>query len=159
LSLDTNSASPYASIAHPKHCQNFDIQSPLQATARRMRESEEVADRVVHVTTVAELEEQISAAGDKLLVIEVASDELCQLDSEHSLSPAECAKMKHSFQRTARDCPDAMFLEVGPCTNCIMFAKNNAYLNAHECNMIQTKRKMTFVVHMNRIPAIISGFG
>ena len=34
------------------------------------------------------------------------------LDSEHAISSSACAGLKHSFQRTARDCPDAMFLEV-----------------------------------------------
>ena len=82
------------------------------AMARRIRESEQLQERIITVTDLDELDAEISKAGDKLMVIEISSDEHCQLDSEHEINPASCQGMKHSFQRTARDCPDAVFMEV-----------------------------------------------
>jgi thioredoxin-like negative regulator of GroEL len=84
----------------------------LQAKARRVRESEQLSERVITVTDLDELDAVISKAGDKLMVIEVSSDQHCQIDEEHEIAPASCQGIKTSFQRTARDCPDALFLEV-----------------------------------------------
>ncbi len=77
-----------------------------------MRESEQLSDRVTVVTTLAELDAEVDKAGDKLMVIEVLSEQHCQVDAEHEIDLGPCAGLKHSFQRTARDCPDAIFLEV-----------------------------------------------
>jgi len=46
------------------------------------------------------------------MVIEVYSDDHCQTDQEHDVGLGSCQGIKTSFQRTARDCPDALFLEV-----------------------------------------------
>lgn len=60
-------------------------------------------------------------AGHKLVVLEVHSDTVCQTgfeeeaelhwkaDQQAALEP--CRTLKHTFQRTARDCPDVVFLE------------------------------------------------
>lgn len=61
-------------------------------------------------------------AGDQLVVVEVHSEVLCQtgfeeeaelqwkVDQQQVLAP--CADLKHVFARTARDCPDVVFLSV-----------------------------------------------
>ena len=83
-----------------------------QALQRRLRESEQLDEKIITVTSIAELDAEIDRAGkDKLLVIEVSSDSHCMLDEQHELEPAVCQKIHHSFARTARDCPDALFIE------------------------------------------------
>lgn len=91
-----------------------------QALERRLRESERVEERVIYVTNDTELEEELEAAGDALVVVEIRSEEICQTgfdeepelhwkdDRKAALEP--CRQLKHSFQRIARDCPDVKFL-------------------------------------------------
>ena len=61
-------------------------------------------------------------AGDKLVVLEVQSDVLCQTgfeeeaelqwkaDQKAALAP--CSDLKHTFARTARECGDVVFLSL-----------------------------------------------
>jgi thiol-disulfide isomerase/thioredoxin len=93
-----------------------------EALARRLRESERVEERVQYVDTVADLERIFDSAGDRLVVIEIESASVCQTgwdeepelhwkdDQKAALEP--CLQLKHTFQRTARDCPDVEFLMV-----------------------------------------------
>lgn len=46
------------------------------------------------------------------MVIEVYSESHCQVDESHEIAPGSCQGIRTSFQRTARDCPDAVFLDV-----------------------------------------------
>jgi hypothetical protein len=106
-------------------------ETPQQALERRLRESERVEERVVYVTDTDELDVQFSAAGERLVVIEIRSEEVCETgfdeepelqwkdDKRAALEP--CRQLKHSFQRIARDCPDVVFLcvevdELDECT-------------------------------------------
>jgi hypothetical protein len=86
-------------------------ESGEDAVARRRRETDQVADRVITIGSVADLDAEISKAGDKLVVIEVINSDHCQVDADHESDKGSCAGIAHSFQRTARDCPDAVFLE------------------------------------------------
>lgn len=54
----------------------------------------------------------MAKAKGKLVVLEITASESCEIDAEHAINPNSCQGLKHSFQRTARDCPDAVFMEV-----------------------------------------------
>ena len=91
-----------------------------QALERRKRESDRVDERVSYISSIKEWETELAKAGDNLMVVEVHSEEVCQtgfdeevelqwkLDQDKALEP--CRNLKHTFQRTARDCPDVVFL-------------------------------------------------
>ncbi len=64
-------------------------------------------------------------AGDRLVVLEVVAEDICQTgyeeeaelhwkaDKARALRP--CSELKHVFQRTARECPDVVFLSAQVC--------------------------------------------
>lgn len=91
-----------------------------EALQRRMRESDQVEERVTYITNIAEFDREMKSAGDRLVVVEVRSEIVCQTgfdeepelqwkeDQQAALQP--CRALKHTFQRTARDCPDVVFL-------------------------------------------------
>jgi hypothetical protein len=81
------------------------------AVARRRRETEQVVDRVITIGSVSDLNAEIAKADGKLVVIEVINSDHCQVDAQHDTEKGSCAGIAHSFQRTARDCPSAVFLE------------------------------------------------
>lgn len=95
-------------------------ETPEQASQRRLRESERVEERVSYVSSMAEFRERLDKAAGKLVVLEAQSEQVCQTgwkeepelhwkdDRKKALEP--CLRMKHVFQRTARDCPDVTFL-------------------------------------------------
>jgi hypothetical protein len=97
-------------------------ETPEQAYERRVRESERVEERVRFVNSIPELKSELEKAGDRLVVIEIESQNVCQTgweeeaelqwkdDQKKALEP--CLQLKHVFQRTARDCPDVEFLTV-----------------------------------------------
>ncbi|KAL6768535.1 hypothetical protein ACKKBF_B11110 [Auxenochlorella protothecoides x Auxenochlorella symbiontica] len=97
-------------------------ENPEQAVQRRLRESEEVAERVKFLQDRVELDAALERAGDSLVVLEVASEEICQTgwdeepelqwdeDKRAALEP--CLRLKHTFARIARDCSDAVFLAI-----------------------------------------------
>ncbi|KAG1664584.1 hypothetical protein FOA52_012526 [Chlamydomonas sp. UWO 241] len=98
-----------------------------EALARRLRESKETEDRSVHVSNVAEWQEQLTQAGKNLVVLEVQSEAVCetgvfdldnveyQFESEaraaNEAAMARCNQVKHTFQRIARECADATFVQ------------------------------------------------
>lgn len=97
-------------------------ETPEEALERRLRESERVDERVTFVNSIQELENEFEKAGDRLVVVEIESQQVCQTgweeeaelhwkdDQKKALEP--CLQLKHTFQRTARDCPDVVFLMV-----------------------------------------------
>jgi len=97
-------------------------ETPEEALERRLKESERVEERVQFVNSVEELEKRMSDAGDRLVVVEIGSEKVCETgweeepelhwkdDKKAALEP--CLQLKHTFQRTARDCPDVCFLMV-----------------------------------------------
>lgn len=97
-------------------------ETPEEALERRRRESERVEERVSFVNSVSELKAQFEKAENRLVVIEIESESVCQTgweeeaelqwkdDRRKALEP--CQQLKHTFQRTARDCPDVQFLMV-----------------------------------------------
>ncbi|KAF8059985.1 SQD2 [Scenedesmus sp. PABB004] len=97
-------------------------ETPEQAQERRMRESARVEERVVNVATAADWDAATAAAGDKLVVLEVESERLCQtgLEEEAELqwkadqaaAMAPCQGIKHTFARIARECTDVTFLSL-----------------------------------------------
>jgi hypothetical protein len=89
--------------------------------ARRLAESLKVEERVIDIYNEAEFKHEMDNAGDKLVVLEVESEYLCQsgfeeaefqwkVDKEASMAP--CRDIKHSLQRIARECPDVKFLSM-----------------------------------------------
>jgi thioredoxin-like negative regulator of GroEL len=74
------------------------------------------------VNSIDELENEFEKAGERLVVVEIESQQVCQTgweeeaelqwkdDRKRALEP--CLQLKHTFQRTARDCPDVVFLMV-----------------------------------------------
>ncbi|KAI7837317.1 hypothetical protein COHA_008832 [Chlorella ohadii] len=90
-----------------------------------MRESQQVEERVIYVTNRREWEAEVAKAGDKLVVLEIQSQIVCQSgfeeepelqwkeDRKRAMEP--CSGLKHTFARTARECKDVVFLslEVG----------------------------------------------
>eukprot|EP00890_Picochlorum_soloecismus_P000765 jgi/Picsp_1/168/NSC_00168-R1_thioredoxin-like protein cdsp32 len=97
-------------------------ETPEEALERRVKESERVEERIQYVNSVVEFEKRLTEAGDRLVVVEVGSEKVCQTgweeepelqwkdDKKAALEP--CLQLKHTFQRTARDCPDVRFLMV-----------------------------------------------
>ena len=97
-------------------------ETPEEALERRLKESERVEERVTYVETIDDFEFQMEKAGDRLVVVEVGSQTVCMSgweeepelqwkeDQKAALEP--CLQLKHTFQRTARDCPDVVFLMV-----------------------------------------------
>jgi len=95
-------------------------ETPDQALQRRKRESDRVEERVTYITSEAEFDREMERAGGRLVVVEVRSELVCQTgwdeepelqwkdDKKAALEP--CRMLKHTFQRTARDCPDVVFL-------------------------------------------------
>jgi len=97
-------------------------ETPDEALERRMRESARVEERVADVFTQADLKAALAAAGGKLVVLEAQSEQVCMtgLDEEPELhwkadqaaALQPCVHLKHTFQRTARECPDVVFLSL-----------------------------------------------
>lgn len=94
-------------------------ETPGEAAERRARESERVEERVTYVVNQAEFAEELAKAGERLVVLEVHSERLCQSGLEEAelqwkddqaRVAQSCVELKHVFQRTARDCPDVVFL-------------------------------------------------
>jgi len=93
-----------------------------QAAERRARESLRVEERVDDVASVASWRAALRDAGDRLVVLEVEAEGVCQtgleeeadvnweLDKKAALVP--CARIKPTLQRTARECPDVVFLSL-----------------------------------------------
>ncbi|KAK9841140.1 hypothetical protein WJX74_000572 [Apatococcus lobatus] len=92
-----------------------------QALERRVRESQEVEERVREIYTKADFTKELQQASGNLVVLEVESSSVCQTglpepelhwkdDKKAALAP--CAKIKHSFQRVARNCPEVQFLHL-----------------------------------------------
>lgn len=91
-----------------------------EALQRRKKESEKVEQRLVAISTEEEFADELLRAGNKLVVLEVQSQTVCQTgwdeepelqweaDRKAALEP--CRELKHVFLRTARDCPDVVFL-------------------------------------------------
>jgi len=93
--------------------------------ARRMRESAVVEEKTQPIYGPEDFRKEIEAAGnDKLVVLEVMSESVCDLGLDEPEpevhwevdKPTEeeirapCVQLKHVFQRCARDCPDVVFL-------------------------------------------------
>eukprot|EP00882_Tetradesmus_deserticola_P001349 GHRQ01001460.1.p1 GENE.GHRQ01001460.1~~GHRQ01001460.1.p1 ORF type:complete len:332 (+),score=120.08 GHRQ01001460.1:133-1128(+) len=97
-------------------------ETPEQAQERRMRESQQVEERVAAISDLTDWDRATAAAGDKLVVLEVESERLCQtgLDEEPELqwkadqaaALAPCQGIKHTFARIARECPDVKFFSL-----------------------------------------------
>lgn len=97
-------------------------ETPQEALERRVKESERVEERVKFVHSIDEFKNMLDKAGNRLVVVEVNSETVCQTgwdeepelhwkdDKKAALEP--CLQLKHTFQRTARDCPDVVFLMV-----------------------------------------------
>jgi len=99
-------------------------ESPEEALERRLRESQRVEERVNYVDSPQEFEEALRKAGNKLVVFEVQGENVCELglDEEPEVHwnrdkkkmdqerLAKCSDVKHAIQRTARECPDVVFL-------------------------------------------------
>jgi len=108
------------------------VETSEEALARRQRETERYEERVRLVHDVQGWEKELENAGDNLIVIEVQSETVCQTGMEgdrddekeamrdqwgritkdvHTEALDQCARIKHTFQRIARDCTDSVFLE------------------------------------------------
>lgn len=93
-----------------------------QAAERRARESARVEERVLDVEDASSWRAALESAGDRLVVLEVEAEGVCQtgleeeadtnweLDKKAALVP--CAQIKSVLQRTARECPDVVFLSL-----------------------------------------------
>jgi hypothetical protein len=112
-SLSHRPLKPFAASLRPG-------ESADQTLERRTRESDQVEKRVEYISSIEEWQNELSKAGDRLVVLEIHSDNICQTgeeeeaelqwkeDQQAALEP--CRKLKHTFQRIARDCPDVSFL-------------------------------------------------
>jgi len=65
-------------------------ETPEEALQRRLRETEQVLERVQEVATVSDWEEALAAAGDKLVVLEIESDNVCQTGLEEEVELQVC---------------------------------------------------------------------
>ncbi|KAK9822253.1 hypothetical protein WJX81_007291 [Elliptochloris bilobata] len=99
---------------------NTEGETPKQVKERRLRESQQVEERVQVIFSYDEFRQQLQQAGHQLVVLDVESSDTCDsgLGEEPELHWREdrvaalerCAGVKHVFQRTARDSPDVTFL-------------------------------------------------
>lgn len=97
-------------------------ETPEQAEERRQRESRQVEARIIGITSVAELENELARNGDKLVLIEVTKDGVCEtgLDEEPEIqwkadraaAMKPCADIKHVFARVARESKHVEFYAV-----------------------------------------------
>jgi len=114
-------------VAVPRSTSNLLMQEAMQ-------ESAQVEERIVSISSEKEFNEKVAAVGDHLVVLEVDSDLLCETGLDEETEAAEiaqrtaggfmnikgarvdpmdaCVRLKHSFQRCARDCQDALFLNL-----------------------------------------------
>jgi hypothetical protein len=98
-----------------------------QAAERRARESSRVEERVADVEDAQAWHKALQDAGDRLVVLEVEAEGVCQtgleeeadtnweLDRRAALQP--CLGIKSTLQRTARECPDVVFLSLSADTD------------------------------------------
>jgi hypothetical protein len=73
------------------------------------------------VESIDEFDKLLREAGQKLVVLEVQSDVVCQTGyaeeaevqwkADQGVEMTACNNIKHTFVRTARSCPDVVFLE------------------------------------------------
>ena len=100
-------------------------ETPDQARERRVRESARVDERVTLIDSYPAFQAAIESAGGRLVVLEVGDPAVCEpgceeadilwradADAAAAAALARCVAIKHTFARTARDCPDAVFLEL-----------------------------------------------
>ncbi|CAL5227154.1 g10067 [Coccomyxa viridis] len=95
-------------------------ESTEDAYERRLKESQKVEERVEVVFTESEVVKALEEAEHKLVVLEIESSQTCDSglseeaevhwEEDKKLKLARCSNLKHTFQRTARDCPDVKFL-------------------------------------------------
>eukprot|EP00878_Enallax_costatus_P005724 GHUV01006002.1.p1 GENE.GHUV01006002.1~~GHUV01006002.1.p1 ORF type:complete len:209 (+),score=31.72 GHUV01006002.1:247-873(+) len=97
-------------------------ETPEEAQERRLRESQRVEERVTPISDLRDWDRETQTVGDKLVVVEVESDKVCQTgleeeaelhwkaDQAAALKP--CQGIKHTFARIARECPDVKFLSL-----------------------------------------------
>eukprot|EP00879_Flechtneria_rotunda_P012991 GHRR01013565.1.p1 GENE.GHRR01013565.1~~GHRR01013565.1.p1 ORF type:complete len:250 (+),score=74.24 GHRR01013565.1:164-913(+) len=95
-------------------------ETPEQAQERRIRESRQVEERVTNIYDLRDWDRETQAAQDKLVVLEVESDKVCQTGlpeepelhwkADQAAAMRPCHAIKHTFQRIARECSDVKFL-------------------------------------------------
>ncbi|KAI8464344.1 MAG: hypothetical protein J3K34DRAFT_440870 [Monoraphidium minutum] len=94
-------------------------ETPEQAKERRMREDARVDERVVAIRSMADWKREAAAASEshKLIVLEAESEKHCspsgvvadgEFDADDAMEAAY--RVRHTFARTARECPDSKFL-------------------------------------------------
>ncbi len=84
-----------------------------------------MAERVKVITSAAAFQTELAAAGDRLVVLEVVDPDTLDATAEAAgagwqeqardaaaAAAARSDTIKHTFARTARDCPDSVFLEL-----------------------------------------------
>lgn len=79
-------------------------------------------ERLIEIACEGDFDRELHNAGNKLVVLEIESQELCQTgleeeaelqwreDKEAAMRP--CASIKGTLERTARECPDVTFLSL-----------------------------------------------
>lgn len=103
------------------------IETPAEKEERQMRESQEVEARVVSFSNFNELQAKIASppTPDHLFVIEIdPSDDSAECDTgltgeqdyvykmNQGGATDPCIKLRHTFVRTARNCPDTTFMSL-----------------------------------------------
>jgi len=93
-------------------------ESSEEAAKRRQRESERVEERFSDVSTLDEMKQELHNAGDRLVVIDIESQDECEVfdgvdrDGSKERRMEMCVQLKHSLMRCVRDCQHSMFLHV-----------------------------------------------
>eukprot|EP00210_Caulerpa_lentillifera_P006676 g6379.t1 len=104
-------------------CTGRENETAEETLKRRLRESQQVEQRVVELQTHSEFENK---SDDALVVLEVSSDVLCETGLEEEVEyhwkneqkekqaqlDEVCSQIKHVFQRTARECKDVKFFAI-----------------------------------------------
>lgn len=95
-----------------------------QTDSRRAAESQRVDERTMNITTARELDAFLIDAGDKLVMLNMESDDECDIgdnpeswmvDGEgdgEGVEMAACVKLKSDLERVARDADDVVFLNM-----------------------------------------------
>eukprot|EP00667_Euglena_gracilis_P007321 EG_transcript_7392 len=98
------------------------VENPEEAAARRLQESKEVEDRLIRIFSLEQLQSYLRAVPDPkhLFVAEVIDLNKCdsgvveEAEVQWRRTEAEImapvVKFKHTFQRTARKCPDVTYI-------------------------------------------------
>lgn len=128
-------------------------ESSEEAAKRRQRESERVEERLSDVSTLDEMKQELHNAGERLVVIDIESQDECEVfdgvdrDGSKNRRMEMCVQLKHSLMRCVRDCQHSMFLHV-----------EAEAADQELLDYLNIRHYPTIQVHLSSTPQLVSKF-